>query len=66
MSHGHPITPGKPPMKGKPVEGASDVHWYARYRKNEQKLTAEETASGKTLETHGSTEIERLRVSCRG
>jgi hypothetical protein len=61
MIHGHPITPGKPPLKGKPIEGASDEHWYARYRKHEQKLAAEEAASGKTLETHGSTEIERLR-----
>lgn len=61
MSHGHPITPGKPPLKGKPVEGTSNEHWYAKYRKAEQRAAAEEAASGKTLETHGSTEIERLR-----
>jgi hypothetical protein len=46
MSAGHPITPSK------------STHWYARYRKQEQTLAAEETASGKT---EGSTEIDRLR-----
>ena len=58
---GHPLTPGKPVPKGKPIAGTSDQHWYAKYRKSEQRLAAEEAASGKTLESHGSTEIERLR-----
>ncbi len=52
----HPITPSKPPMKGTPVEG--NEHWYAKYRKAEQRFAAEEAASGKT---EGSSEIERLR-----
>lgn len=52
----HPITPPRAEPPQKPIE--SSEHWYARYRKAEQRLAAEETASGKT---EGSTEIDRLR-----